>query len=390
MKGSFAILTHGDVLQIPGCQSFTYVHLVKEDQLAAKESVELKRWRISSRVLGTGSYALVLLASDSKTGYQVACKRQPKSLLVNEEDRKNLRREYKLLKRLTHPNINKLIDWTQDEQHVYFLMNLVCAGDLFNYVCGNHGRLTDSEAKFIFYQLAKAVQYLHAKGIAHRDIKPENVLLLNYGRFPRIQLGDFGLATGFQLVGNQPPRSSSLCGTLVYLSSEALRVKVTGEEYDPRGLDLWAMGATLHLTLSGSHPFDHGDHINLEHLQFQIQQHLLESGVIDRRWIRQHGLEEDEELIMLDGSVADMEYAAKAKQDLVNRIMGAVYTEIDDYVNQDAKKLVAALLHPEPARRLRASQIMSSAWIQSSATELGNMYEARVLSKFEQERRAME
>lgn len=32
-------------------------------------------------------------------------------------------------------------------------------------------KMSDVEAKAIFYQLALAIQYLHNKGIAHRDLK---------------------------------------------------------------------------------------------------------------------------------------------------------------------------------------------------------------------------
>lgn len=32
-------------------------------------------------------------------------------------------------------------------------------------------KMSDEEAKAIFYQLALAIQYLHKKGIAHRDLK---------------------------------------------------------------------------------------------------------------------------------------------------------------------------------------------------------------------------
>lgn len=32
-------------------------------------------------------------------------------------------------------------------------------------------KMSDVEAKAIFYQLALAIQYLHQKGIAHRDLK---------------------------------------------------------------------------------------------------------------------------------------------------------------------------------------------------------------------------
>lgn len=41
------------------------------------------------------------------------------------------------------------------------------------------GTITENEAKPIFYQVCKALNYLHTIGIAHRDIKLENVLFEN-------------------------------------------------------------------------------------------------------------------------------------------------------------------------------------------------------------------
>lgn len=52
------------------------------------------------------------------------------------------------------------------------MMDLVCAGDLFNYVCVSNGTLVDAEAKFIFYQMALGIAFLHQKGVVHRGGRP--------------------------------------------------------------------------------------------------------------------------------------------------------------------------------------------------------------------------
>lgn len=54
----------------------------------------------------------------------------------------------------------------------------------------------------VVYQILKAVEYIHSKGVAHRDLKPENLLLASKESLEyHIKLADFGLAntmvTGF-------------------------------------------------------------------------------------------------------------------------------------------------------------------------------------------------
>jgi serine/threonine protein kinase len=37
--------------------------------------------------------------------------------------------------------------------------------------------LTDRHRKFILYQTAKALYYIHTAGLMHRDLKPSNILI---------------------------------------------------------------------------------------------------------------------------------------------------------------------------------------------------------------------
>ena len=52
--------------------------------------------------------------------------------------------------------------------------------------------LNQKKVKYYMYQLLKAIEYIHSKGIFHRDIKPENVLI----KGDSIKLADFGSCKG--------------------------------------------------------------------------------------------------------------------------------------------------------------------------------------------------
>jgi mitogen-activated protein kinase 15 len=60
--------------------------------------------------------------------------------------------------------------------------------DLHNVIA--EGILKDVHIKFIIYQLAKALKYLHSGYIIHRDLKPSNILINSNCS---IKLCDFGL-----------------------------------------------------------------------------------------------------------------------------------------------------------------------------------------------------
>ena len=53
-------------------------------------------------------------------------------------------------------------------------------------------RYNDNDLRFIYLQIADAINKLHTAGIAHRDIKPENIMIMQDLTIKLIDLG-YGL-----------------------------------------------------------------------------------------------------------------------------------------------------------------------------------------------------
>jgi ser/thr/tyr protein kinase RAD53 len=52
----------------------------------------------------------------------------------------------------------------------YLMLELVEGGDLLDYVI-QRGFIPENETRFIGYQVAEALKYLHERNISHRDLK---------------------------------------------------------------------------------------------------------------------------------------------------------------------------------------------------------------------------
>jgi serine/threonine protein kinase len=86
------------------------------------------------------------------------------------------------------------------------------------------------------------VEYLHSLDISHRDLKLENIIHLPSGG---IKLIDFGFAV------ETTELQRTFCGTPTYMAPEIVK-RVS---YDPKQVDVWAMGIMLFRMLTGSYPF---------------------------------------------------------------------------------------------------------------------------------------
>jgi serine/threonine protein kinase len=209
-----------------------YSGRVKEDTLVANRYYVVEK-------LGDGCYAKVYLVQDITNNEIYALKAINKiHFKSNSKLRFMLDKEAKIHKSLNHENIVKLEDYFEDANYVFFLLEYIFPGELFEILNKKKGFSEKVAADYIF-QTVLALRHCQDHEVIHRDLKPENLLLNEDGV---IKLADFGWATHRQ--GN------SVVGSVHYNSPEMLRY----QKYDYRS-DIWAVGVLIYELLCCQQPF---------------------------------------------------------------------------------------------------------------------------------------
>ncbi|KAI9482738.1 MAG: kinase-like domain-containing protein [Benjaminiella poitrasii] len=233
--------------------------------------------------LGEGAYGLVKLAvkKDDSTQTKVVIKYIIKSCILIDcwtRDRRlgTLPGEIHILntlRNLPHDNLCKMVDYFEDTDHYYVVMNQRSEDiiDLFDYIELNTS-IPEDEIRRIFKQLASGVHHLHSNQIVHRDIKDENVIIMNQhldGR-SEVQLIDFGSAAYVKPY----KKFETFVGTLDYAAPEILR----GEMYSGKPQDIWSLGVLLFTLVYRETPFYDTEQIMKKELRIPF---VLSEGLVD-------------------------------------------------------------------------------------------------------------
>ncbi|KAH9749053.1 CBL-interacting serine/threonine-protein kinase 12 [Citrus sinensis] len=182
------------------------------------QSPLLGRYEIG-KLLGHGTFAKVYHARNVKSGESVAIKVIDKEKILKSGLVAHIKREISILRRVRHPNIVQLFEVMATKSKIYFVMEYVRGGELFNKVA--KGRLKEDLARKYFQQLISAVGFCHARGVYHRDLKPENLLLDENGD---LKVSDFGLSAVSDQI-RQDGLFHTFCGTPAYVAPEVLSRK---------------------------------------------------------------------------------------------------------------------------------------------------------------------
>jgi serine/threonine protein kinase len=137
---------------------------------------------------GAGAFGTVFKATDGRTGGTVALKVVDPSRCAIET-----LREIAVLRACRHPSIIRLQDlqYTGHGDLVMVLDFVNLDLDTLMIDCRADPAWSLTNARYILFQLASAVSYLHSMGVVHRDIKPANIMV---DFACRVRLIDFGLS----------------------------------------------------------------------------------------------------------------------------------------------------------------------------------------------------
>jgi serine/threonine-protein kinase len=198
------------------------------------------------RRLGEGGMGSVYLAY--KEDQQFAIKVLSDQLAHNQAYLDRFHREAKSGTLLNHPNIVRCIAAGRDpttSKH-YLVMEYV-DGPSAHALLDRLGRLPVGDVVHIALDIARALEYLHARNYVHRDIKPDNILITQAGV---AKLADLGLAKRMD-DASQLTATHQGFGTPYYMPYEQA---ISAKRADGRS-DLYALGATLYHLLTGEVPF---------------------------------------------------------------------------------------------------------------------------------------
>ena len=168
--------------------------------------------------------------------------------------KKKIKREIKILQNLMGgPNVVQLIDVVRDPQSK-------TPSIITEYIDNTDFKVlyptfSDYDVRYYIFELLKALDFCHSRGIMHRDVKPHNVMIDHEKR--KLRLIDWGLAEFYHPHTEYNVRVASR-----YFKGPELLVDF--QEYD-YSLDMWSLGCMFASMIFRKEPFFHG-HDNYDQL----------------------------------------------------------------------------------------------------------------------------
>ncbi len=216
--------------------------------------------------IAKGGKSLIMSCKDLHLSRVIVYKTLRPEFLNDEIEKTRLLREARVSAMLQHPNTVPVYEIGRDRKGNYYFTMKRVHGYTLREILDYRERYDLTQLVEVILQIAHALAYAHAHGVAHRDIKPENILV---GPYSEVLLLDWGLAKVWSKDGRTSDDDmqdgkplldadksitghGKLQGTLCYMSPEQIR-------RDPDisfSTDIYSMGSVLYETLCGQTPFD--------------------------------------------------------------------------------------------------------------------------------------
>lgn len=231
---------------------------ITQERTTDRRGLRAGPWRLLEK-LGQGGMGTVYLAERADGAFD---KRAAMKLLRSDDTRfkEQLERERRVLARLDHPGIARLIDGgVLDNGQPWLVMELAEGEELDAWL--KRMRPSRPRRLEVFLAVCDAVSYAHSALVVHRDLKPGNIRVAADGT---VKLLDFGIA---KLLS--PDNAGAKTRHIALTPGFAAPEQLAGEGVTAR-TDVYALGALLYLLLTGRSPHppfdgnwvDYIEHIN--------------------------------------------------------------------------------------------------------------------------------
>jgi len=199
------------------------------------------------KIIGAGTFGSVVSAYD-ENNQKIAIKHAH----PNVYSMTMLKKEYRILKMLDHPNIIKPVKLNIEEITSSILpyydagMSMVMPyykTDVLDYVNDN-GNFDEQDVKMFIKAIASALKHAHNENIVHMDIKPDNILL-NHD-ISKCVLADWG-SSKFE----NEIKPTTINGSESYSAPEMYSNMVCKTKYKlGKPVDVYSLGATVYVLMT--------------------------------------------------------------------------------------------------------------------------------------------
>ena len=184
---------------------------------------------------------------------------------TTEEQVKRIEREFKAMRRADSPYVVEVITSGEHDGYPWLALEFVEGQTLEGAIRDIVERPSPErwvEVDRLLRGMLAALGHIHGMGMVHRDLKPSNVMVTLEG-MPK--LTDFGSVKAPDTFTTNLTMAGHLVGTVAFMAPE----QITEDRLDHRA-DLYALGATLYMMLTGRRP------VEADSIAGYLAKHLME------------------------------------------------------------------------------------------------------------------